>query len=110
MPNVVFKHGKIVRFLHAAFDRSGDRFVAADHIGNLYSFDLHKNRYIYIYIFIVHCIWGTIVHRAHMGFGKFCKVMEIENAIFQESFGKERIFKMTLENFVFLFGKIPKIS
>ena len=52
-----------------------------------------------------------------MGFGKFWKFMEIENAIFQdlENFGKERIFykgerivKMPFQNFEFLFGKILK--
>ena len=44
LPNVVFKQGKIVRFLHVAFDKTGDKFVAADHIGGLYLFDLHKNK------------------------------------------------------------------
>ena len=38
--------------------------------------------------------------------------MEIENTIFQdlESFGKERIFKMAMESFGFLFGEIQKMS
>lgn len=44
LPNVVFKKGKTVRFLHVAFDKTGDKFVAADHIGGLYLFDLHKNK------------------------------------------------------------------
>jgi len=36
--------------------------------------------------------------------------MEIENAIFQdlESFGKEKIFKVAVESFGFLFGEIIK--
>ena len=44
------------------------------------------------------------------GFGKFWKVTEIDNAIFQdlESFGKEMFLKMALENFGFLFWKILK--
>ena len=38
--------------------------------------------------------------------------MEIENAIFQdlESFGKEKIFKVAVESFGFLFGEILNIS
>ena len=40
------------------------------------------------------------------GFGKFWKVIEIENVIFQdlESFGKERVFKIFMEKFWILFG------
>ena len=39
--------------------------------------------------------------RVRTGFGKFWKVLEIDNAIFQdlESFGKESIFKMAVEKF-----------
>eukprot|EP00794_Sanderia_malayensis_P018697 gene18697-20585_t len=44
-PNVVFKQGRIVRFHHVAFDKTGDKFVGADHIGHLFLFDLHKNRF-----------------------------------------------------------------
>ena len=35
------------------------------------------------------------------GLGKFWKVMEIENAIFQDlgSLGKEKVFKMAMEEF-----------
>ena len=44
LPNVVFKQGRMIRFLHAAFDKTGDKFVAADHLGHLYLFDLHRNR------------------------------------------------------------------
>ena len=35
---------RIVRFLHASFSAKDDRFVAADHQGNVYLFDLHRNR------------------------------------------------------------------
>ena len=40
-------------------------------------------------------------YRVRMGFGKLWKVMEIDNAIFQdlESFGKGRFFKMAMEKF-----------
>ncbi|XP_070574109.1 TBC1 domain family member 31-like [Ptychodera flava] len=34
-----------VRFLHTAFDSTGDRFVAGDHQGNVYVFDLLRNRF-----------------------------------------------------------------
>lgn len=34
-----------VRFLHSAFDSSGDRLVAGDYQGNIYVFDLHANRF-----------------------------------------------------------------
>ncbi|XP_033626137.1 TBC1 domain family member 31-like [Asterias rubens] len=37
--------GRRVRFLHTAFSSSGDSFVAADHQGNIYVFDLAKNRF-----------------------------------------------------------------
>ncbi|XP_077865316.1 TBC1 domain family member 31-like [Saccoglossus kowalevskii] len=36
---------RYVRFLHAAFDSTGDRFVAGDHQGNIYVFDLLRNRF-----------------------------------------------------------------
>ena len=47
-----------------------------------------------------------------MGFGKCLKAMNIKNAIFQdlESFRKEMFFRMAIEQFGFLFGKILKIS
>jgi len=40
-------------------------------------------------------------YRVRTGFGKFWKVMEIENVFFQdlENFGKGRIFKMAMEMF-----------
>jgi len=46
-----------------------------------------------------------------MGFRKFWKVMEIENFIFQdlESFGKARMFKMTMDNIWFCVWKNSKI-
>jgi len=33
-----------VRFLSSVFDASGDRFLAADHHGNIYLFDMQSNR------------------------------------------------------------------
>ena len=45
--------------------------------------------------------------RVRTGFGKFWKVMEVENAIFQalESFGKEMIFIMAMEKLWIFVGK-----
>ena len=33
-----------VRFLHSAFDATGDSFVASDYQGNIFRFDINKNR------------------------------------------------------------------
>ncbi|XP_057647628.1 TBC1 domain family member 31 isoform X1 [Chionomys nivalis] len=38
-------HPKVLRFLNVAFDGSGDSFIAGDHQGNIYAFDLHGNRF-----------------------------------------------------------------
>lgn len=38
------QQAKAVRFLHLAFDTTGDSFLAADHHGNIYAFDLNRNR------------------------------------------------------------------
>lgn len=35
---------KTVRFLHVAFDTTGDSFLAGDHYGNIYVFDMGRNR------------------------------------------------------------------
>ena len=50
--------------------------------------------------------------RLRADFGKLWIVMEIENAFFHglERFGKERIFKMAMEKFRILFGKVLEIS
>uniref|UniRef100_A0A671WWC4 TBC1 domain family member 31 n=1 Tax=Sparus aurata TaxID=8175 RepID=A0A671WWC4_SPAAU len=34
-----------VRFLHVAFDTTGDTFLAGDHHGNIYVFDISRNRF-----------------------------------------------------------------
>ena len=39
-----------IRFLHVAFNSSGDSFIAGDCHGNIYLFDLHKNRYVIVII------------------------------------------------------------
>ncbi|KAM9724011.1 TBC1 domain family member 31 [Menidia menidia] len=36
---------KTVRFLHVAFDTTGDTFLAGDHHGNIYVFDISRNRF-----------------------------------------------------------------
>ncbi|XP_075405425.1 TBC1 domain family member 31 [Tenrec ecaudatus] len=36
---------KVLRFLNVAFDSSGDCFIAGDHQGNIYVFDLYANRF-----------------------------------------------------------------
>ncbi|XP_062848015.1 TBC1 domain family member 31 [Trichomycterus rosablanca] len=36
---------KTVRFLHVAFDTTGESFLAGDHHGNIYVFDISRNRY-----------------------------------------------------------------
>ncbi|XP_041528493.1 TBC1 domain family member 31 isoform X3 [Microtus oregoni] len=38
-------HPKVLRFLNVAFDGSGNSFIAGDHQGNIYAFDLHGNRF-----------------------------------------------------------------
>lgn len=35
---------KSVRFLHVAFDATGDSFLAGDRHGNIYVFDISRNR------------------------------------------------------------------
>ena len=48
--------------------------------------------------------------RVYAGFGKLWKVVEIADTIFHdpESFGKGRFFKMAMEKFWSLFGRILK--
>ncbi|XP_078609106.1 TBC1 domain family member 31-like [Branchiostoma floridae x Branchiostoma japonicum] len=41
----VSPHVRTVRFLHAAFDSTGNSFIAGDHQGNIYMFDVAKNRF-----------------------------------------------------------------
>ncbi|KAF3691620.1 TBC1 domain family member 31 WD repeat-containing protein 67 [Channa argus] len=36
---------KTVRFLHVAFDTTGDSFLAGDHHGNIYVFEISRNRF-----------------------------------------------------------------
>uniref|UniRef100_A0A3Q2P7U2 TBC1 domain family member 31 n=1 Tax=Fundulus heteroclitus TaxID=8078 RepID=A0A3Q2P7U2_FUNHE len=36
---------KTVRFLHVTFDTTGDSFLAGDHHGNIYLFDISRNRF-----------------------------------------------------------------
>ncbi|XP_076826791.1 TBC1 domain family member 31 isoform X2 [Brachyhypopomus gauderio] len=36
---------KTVRFLHVAFDTTGESFLAGDHHGNIYLFDISRNRF-----------------------------------------------------------------
>ncbi|XP_030639028.1 TBC1 domain family member 31 [Chanos chanos] len=36
---------KTVRFLHVAFDTTGESFLAGDHHGNIYVFDISRNRF-----------------------------------------------------------------
>lgn len=35
---------KTVRFLHVGFDTTGDSFLGGDHHGNIYLFDISRNR------------------------------------------------------------------
>ncbi|KAM6909708.1 TBC1 domain family member 31 [Xenentodon cancila] len=39
------QQAKAVRFLHVAFDATGDAFLAGDHHGNIYVFDISRNRF-----------------------------------------------------------------
>ncbi|CAH1269669.1 TBC1D31 [Branchiostoma lanceolatum] len=41
----VSPHVRTVRFLHVAFDSTGNSFIAGDHQGNIYLFDVAKNRF-----------------------------------------------------------------
>lgn len=45
VPSSVASSTRNVRFQHAAFDKSGDCFIVGDHHGNIFSFDLVKNRF-----------------------------------------------------------------
>ncbi|XP_059501925.1 TBC1 domain family member 31 isoform X2 [Stegostoma tigrinum] len=38
-------HSRTIRFLHVAFDAAGDAFLAGDHQGNIYLFDLSRNSF-----------------------------------------------------------------
>nr|XP_057910143.1 TBC1 domain family member 31 [Doryrhamphus excisus] len=38
-------HQTKIRFLHATFDTTGDSFLAGDHHGNIYAFDISRNRF-----------------------------------------------------------------
>ena len=44
VPSSLGSSGRNVRFLQAAFNKSGDCFIAGDHYGNIFVFDLVKNR------------------------------------------------------------------
>lgn len=46
VPSSSGSNGRNVRFLHAAFNKSGDGFIASDHHGNIFLFDLCKNRWV----------------------------------------------------------------
>ena len=46
VPSSLGSSGRNVRFLHAAFNKSGDCFIAGDHHGNIFAFDLVKNRFV----------------------------------------------------------------
>lgn len=39
------QQAKTVRFLHVAFDTTGESFIAGDHHGNIYVFDIGRNRF-----------------------------------------------------------------
>ncbi|KAK2844226.1 hypothetical protein Q5P01_010885 [Channa striata] len=39
------QHAKTVRFLHVAFDTTGDSFLAGDQHGNIYVFEISRNRF-----------------------------------------------------------------
>uniref|UniRef100_A0A8C7YUJ1 Uncharacterized protein n=1 Tax=Oryzias sinensis TaxID=183150 RepID=A0A8C7YUJ1_9TELE len=41
--NYRMDQGKVVRFLHVTFDTTGDCFLAGDHHGNIYLFDISRN-------------------------------------------------------------------
>uniref|UniRef100_A0A674BXK3 TBC1 domain family member 31 n=1 Tax=Salmo trutta TaxID=8032 RepID=A0A674BXK3_SALTR len=43
--NVTAYQSKTVRFLHVTFDTTGDSFLAGDHHGNIYVFDITRNRF-----------------------------------------------------------------
>ncbi|XP_043922511.1 TBC1 domain family member 31 [Protopterus annectens] len=38
-------HSKTIRFLTVAFDSTGESFIAGDHQGNIYLFDISRNRF-----------------------------------------------------------------
>lgn len=40
------QQAKTVRFLHVAFDTTGESFLAGDHHGNIYVFDISRNRWV----------------------------------------------------------------
>ena len=38
--------GRSIRFLHVAFSTNGEAFAAGDHLGNVFVFDLGRNRFV----------------------------------------------------------------
>lgn len=52
-PSTLSHAGKNVRFLHSAFDNNGDSFVAGDHQGHIFLFDITKNRYRLVFLYLI---------------------------------------------------------
>lgn len=50
------QQAKAVRFLQLAFDTSGDCFLAGDQHGNIYAFDMSRNRFDHSQsVSLIHC-------------------------------------------------------
>ncbi|XP_074644614.1 TBC1 domain family member 31-like [Tubulanus polymorphus] len=45
VPSSLSHPSRNIRFLHSAFDAEGDTFLACDHQGSIYQFDLNRNRF-----------------------------------------------------------------
>ena len=61
------QQAKTVRFLHVTFDTTGDSFLAGDHHGNIYVFDISRNRWLtvlkksqIIELFVIFCEYDNI--------------------------------------------------
>ncbi len=77
--NASARQTKTVRFLQVAFDTTGESFLAGDHHGNIYVFDISRNRYIlYFPLLSFHtCSFLLLYHIfSYVSFDRFKLVQE----------------------------------
>lgn len=65
------QQAKTVRFLHVTFNTIGDSFLAGDQHGNIYVFDISRNRFFCVFLFVCLIfqdnIWGILVFTGQRG-------------------------------------------
>ena len=82
------KQGKTVRFHHVTFDTTGESFLAGDHHGNIYVFDISRNR------------WAVEVHASHQWSTRTCICVRSFGLILPR-FGKSQELFWSRATFVF---------